>query len=408
MYNVIIADDEKIIREFLKNELNWHKLGFNVKGVAANGMEALELVEEYQPDLLLTDIQMPYISGIELARRVREVNPFMDIAFLTAFEEFTYAKKAIQYSVISYILKSQSKEELEQEIWKIKNKLDEKYSQHIKLPNTPTEILYEKRKNILKDIFFNHHDQSIDEKLTLLEFYQNDKNNNYLLMLIKPYSSEILINEQLINSIINDILKRYGQFISFTISNKILIFIDDDPKNIQHYKQLIADEILQGLKKVLNINVRICISQPFSNISELIKAYNSMLSAFKTEIESPIVYAENINIETPDILAKKAIQIIEEEYSNPFLSVIDISERLHISTSYLSILLKKIYSSSFVKLLTAKRMTIAKNYLLNTNLKILEISELCGYNDQHYFSYCFKRHYGISPKKAREINDEKI
>lgn len=82
-------------------------------------------------------------------------------------------------------------------------------------------------------------------------------------MLIKPYSSEILINEQLINSIINDILKRYGQFISFTISNKILIFIDDDPKNIQHYKQLIADEILQGLKKVLNINVRICISQPF-------------------------------------------------------------------------------------------------------------------------------------------------
>lgn len=153
MYNVIIADDEKIIREFLKNELNWHKLGFNVKGVAANGMEALELVEEYQPDLLLTDIQMPYISGIELARRVREVNPFMDIAFLTAFEEFTYAKKAIQYSVISYILKSQSKEELEQEIWKIKNKLDEKYSQHIKLPNTPTEILYEKRKNILKDIF---------------------------------------------------------------------------------------------------------------------------------------------------------------------------------------------------------------------------------------------------------------
>lgn len=408
MYNVIIADDEKIIREFLKNELNWHKLGFNVKGVAANGMEALELVEEYQPDLLLTDIQMPYISGIELARRVREVNPFMNIAFLTAFEEFTYAKKAIQYSVISYILKSQSKEELEQEIWKIKNKLDEKYSQHIKLPNTPTEILYEKRKNILKDIFFNYHDQNIDKKLTLLEFYQNDKNNNYLLMLIKPYSSEILINEQLINSIINDILKRYGQFISFTISNKILIFIDDDPKNIQHYKQLIADEILQGLKKVLNINVRICISQPFSNISELIKAYNSMLSAFKTEIESPIVYAEDINIETPDILAKKAIQIIEEEYSNPFLSVIDISERLHISTSYLSILLKKIYSSSFVKLLTAKRMAIAKNYLLNTNLKILEISELCGYNDQHYFSYCFKRHYGISPKKAREINDEKI
>lgn len=407
MYSVVIADDEKIIREFLKNELNWHELGFHIKGVAANGIEALELVEEYQPDLLLTDIQMPYISGIELARRVREVNPFMDIAFLTAYEEFTYAKKAIQYNVISYILKSQSKEELEQEIKKIKNKLDEKYSQHIKLHTPPIENLYEKRKNILKNIFFNYHNQNIDEKLPLLEAYQSNKNNDYILMLIKSYHPGTLINEQLINNIINGILERYGQFISFTINNKILIFIDDDRKNIHHYKQLIADEILQGLKKILNIDVRICISQPFSEISELMKAYNSMLSAFKTEIESPIIYAEAINIETPDILAKKAVQLIEEEYSNPFLSVIDISEKLHISTSYLSILLKKIYSSSFVKLLTAKRMSVAKNYLLNTNLKILEISELCGYNDQHYFSYCFKRHYGISPKKAREINDEK-
>ena len=408
MYSVIIADDEKIIREFLKNELNWHKLGFQVKGVAANGMEALELVEEYQPDLLLTDIQMPYISGIELARRVREVNPFMDIAFLTAYEEFTYAKKAIQYNVISYILKSQSEEELEQEITKIKNKLDEKYFQHTRSHNTSTEILYEKRKNILKDIFFNHHHQNIEEKLALLEFYQSDKNTDYLLMLIRSYSLETLLDEQLTNSIINNILEKYGQYTSFSINNKILIFIDDDLENIQNSKQLIADEILQGLKKVLNIAVRICVSQPFSKISELIKSYDNMLLAFKTESESPIIYAEAINIETPDMLAKKAIQLIEKEYHNPFLSVIDISERLHISTSDLSILLKKTYSSSFVKLLTAKRMAVAKNYLLNTNLKILEISELCGYNDQHYFSYCFKRHYGVSPKKAREIDNEKI
>lgn len=406
MYTVVIADDEKIIRDFLKNELNWEKLGFHVSGAAANGMEALELVEEYQPDLLLTDIQMPYISGIELTRQVREVNPFMDIVYLTAFEEFEYAKKAIQYNVISYILKSQSKEELEEELKKIKKRLDEKYSLQLKPHIQTRKILYNKQKKILKEFFLNK--QTDTKKLSILNLnHNNDLINEYSLMLLKSYDFNNIIDEQSAKTIINEILERYVKFISCSIDKNIIIFINDTKENIQQYRQLIADEILQGFEKVLNLKIKICISQPFSNISELMKVYDTMLTAFKAKIESPIIYAEAIDTDTPDILSKKAIQIIEKEYNNPYLSVIDISKKLHISTSYLSILLKKTYSSSFVKILTAKRMQVAKNYLLNTNLKIMEISELCGYNDQHYFSYCFKRHYGISPKMIREKNYEK-
>lgn len=405
MYTVIIADDEKIIRESLKNEINWSDLGFKIESIAANGMEALELVEEYQPDLLITDIQMPYISGIDLARRVREINPFMDIVFLTAYEEFTYAQKAIKYNVISYLLKTQSKEELEDELLKIKNKLDEKYSLRT-IPYTATKrILDKKRKNILKDIFLNQlSNQEINEKLLQLEF--NKKNNTeYTLMLIESDELNTALSNETTENIINDILEKYVQFAFTSIDNKILIFISDNQETVRHYKQLIADEILQGLQKILKIKVRICISQPFLETSKLIDSYNRMFLTNERKIENPIIYAEDINLQTPALLCQKAMEIIEKEYGNSYLSVIDISERLHISTCYLSILLKKTYSSSFVKLLTTKRMEAAKNYLLNTNLKIMEISELCGYNDQHYFSYCFKRYYGISPKKIRESND---
>jgi len=66
-----------------------------------NGIEALELVERMEPDLLLTDIRMPFVSGIELARQVREVRPTTQIAFLSGFDEFSYAQQAIQYNIIS-------------------------------------------------------------------------------------------------------------------------------------------------------------------------------------------------------------------------------------------------------------------------------------------------------------------
>ena len=70
-------------------------------GEAENGIEALELVERMEPDLLLTDIRMPFVSGIELARQVREVRPTTQIAFLSGFDEFSYAQQAIQYNIIS-------------------------------------------------------------------------------------------------------------------------------------------------------------------------------------------------------------------------------------------------------------------------------------------------------------------
>ena len=83
----------------------WEELGFRLAGSAGNGLDALQLVEKYEPDLLLTDIRMPFISGIELARQVREVRPATNIAFLSGYDDFAYAQQAIQYNIISYMLK---------------------------------------------------------------------------------------------------------------------------------------------------------------------------------------------------------------------------------------------------------------------------------------------------------------
>ena len=125
-YTIVIADDEEQLRHSLIRRIPWEEIGFQVVGEAENGIEALEQVERLEPDLLLTDIRMPFMSGIELAREAREICPTMQIAFLSGHDDFSYAQQAIQYNFISYMLKPISSAELTEELRKIHDKIEKR------------------------------------------------------------------------------------------------------------------------------------------------------------------------------------------------------------------------------------------------------------------------------------------
>ena len=105
-----------------------------------------------------------------------------------------------------------------------------------------------------------------------------------------------------------------------------------------------------------------------------------------------------------EVICDELMEIIDKEYGNEELSLGVVSESLHVSISYLSSLVKKNMGETFITLLTKKRMEVAKELVLYSSAKVLEIAYKCGYSDQHYFSYCFKKQYGISPNKMREQN----
>ena len=108
------------------------------------------------------------------------------------------------------------------------------------------------------------------------------------------------------------------------------------------------------------------------------------------------------------VLCDKAIGIIENNYMDQELSLVSVSNEISVSPNYLSALIKRSTGRTFIDLLTKKRIETAKELLLCTNMKIKEISEKCGYNDQHYFSYCFKKYVGLSPNACRQkIEEEK-
>ena len=124
MYTVLLVDDEEDVIQVIMRKISWEELGFSVIGFASNGVKALELVEEFQPDVLVTDIKMPYMDGMELSNRVKAEFPATKILLFTGFDEFEYAKEAIHLEVEEYILKPVNSMELTEVFAQLKRKLD--------------------------------------------------------------------------------------------------------------------------------------------------------------------------------------------------------------------------------------------------------------------------------------------
>lgn len=126
MYRVQIVDDEPIIRMGLQRMYDWSKQDFEIACMAQNGKEALEQLEVEDIDLIITDVEMPIMNGLDFIREVRERKIDVEIIVLTAYEDFEYAKEAIKYGVSEYILKPIGTEDIEKMLIKAKMQLGNK------------------------------------------------------------------------------------------------------------------------------------------------------------------------------------------------------------------------------------------------------------------------------------------
>jgi len=129
MYRVLIVDDEPSIREGMTTLIEWELYGFEVCGTAANGREALAKADELQPDLMLVDIRMPGINGLELIERIREKDSICHFLILSGYSDFDYAKKAIGFRVDGYLLKPVDEKELCESLARIRDRLIEEKEQ---------------------------------------------------------------------------------------------------------------------------------------------------------------------------------------------------------------------------------------------------------------------------------------
>ncbi len=530
MYTVIVADDEEGLRRALIRRVDWESIGFSVVGEAENGAEALELVEKYEPDLLLTDIRMPFISGIELARQVREVRPAMQIAFLSGYDDFTYAQQAIQYNIISYLLKPISAAELTEELKKIKEKIDEKYQQFVV---DDVELGKLEIQNMvmpwLLDDFQGETGEDRNERLmkeAMSAGLLKDNTGEYKFIVIVTCMMDSDGRNSTTKSMmhaVDSILMKYVKYVSVYSEGRIISLLIASQAGFDKYLHIAVSEIAQSVKRIMKFSCLIGVSRPMPGLSGAHEAYMEAMNAIRyskknrTEISfiSDIERGEDVDLERIEgyiselenllrgggrqeledflnrifdridkeniamaapyfimvqlvsavfrivysvlekeavtelqssapllardamenfalmrsryiafclkardliaeqrkkssaVLCDKALGIIESQYMKPDISLAFVSSEIAVSPNYLSALIRRSTGKTFVDLLTQKRIETAKDLLSCTNMKIKEISEKCGYNDQHYFSYCFKKYTGLSPNAYKQNIEDK-
>ena len=151
-YRVLLADDEEEIRTGISLKIDWSALGFSLVGEAGNGEEALELAEQLRPDVVLTDIKMPFMDGLELCRRLRQSLPGARLVVFSGFDDFEYARQAVSMGVSEYILKPINAPELSQVLTRLREQLDRQ-----RLERRDMETLrrrYEESLPVLRELFY--------------------------------------------------------------------------------------------------------------------------------------------------------------------------------------------------------------------------------------------------------------
>ncbi|MFV0412721.1 MAG: response regulator, partial [Oscillospiraceae bacterium] len=129
MIKLLVADDEAIIRKGIHHYIDWKKEGIEVVGEAANGQEAFAKAMEFHPDIILTDIRMPGMSGMELAEKIQKDLPACKIIFLSGYSDREYLLSAIKFGVSDYVLKNSNPEEILKAVVAVKQKIEEELAQ---------------------------------------------------------------------------------------------------------------------------------------------------------------------------------------------------------------------------------------------------------------------------------------
>ena len=124
LYSVLLVDDEEEVYSVIMKKLDWEAMVFRIAGNARNGFEALEMAEVIQPDVEMTDIKMPYMDGLTLSKKLKELYQKIKIIIFSGFDEFEYAKEAIKIEAEEYILKPINSNELREVFERIRTNLD--------------------------------------------------------------------------------------------------------------------------------------------------------------------------------------------------------------------------------------------------------------------------------------------
>ena len=386
MYRVLIAEDEEIIRRGVCNSLTWEEIGCEIVGAVENGAEAIERLKQASPDLLLCDIRMPEVSGLDVARYICENKIDCKVILLTGYNEFSYAQQAITYGVFDYLLKPVSSDALKTAINRAIHVLRETAQQRSPAhADNPTHLLTSFVYS--DDGFVPPQDSRVNAAGLVAPRYaiavaSTDGGQASLCTDASVHLLETLFEEAAARAIFRHILPKRNNITTFFIGYSSDSFSDYycwEVLKIMYFQQTHTPLILTA-------------GAPVTNLSRLHEAYTEACSLLT---QQPAQESASSNP-----IVKSVRNYLWEHYAEP-IKLSDVADHIYLNPSYISRVIRKETGIGFVEQLLYIRVQKAKQLLLTTSCRTFEIAELTGFGSVKYFGQVFRQYTQMSPGQYR-------
>lgn len=526
-YKVILVDDEEDVAERISHIINWSEIGFENPVVCNNALDALDVCETLKPEVVLTDITMPYMNGLELSRKLKDEYPNIRIIIFSGYDEFEYAQEAVHIQAEEYILKPIDSEKLKQVFLRVKQGLDKEYDDRQNI--NKLELYYKDSLPMLQESFYSSLMEGkipADKLDHFMNIYSIDLNSPFYCAVILHVSTHTLTEDfnplylsVSVRKLAEEKLcpKWKGKLFTYQGNTVMIASLDADENEITRLTNA-CDKFARLVKSVANATVTLGIGRVCASLIDISDSYNGARLAvsyralygtekainieeiepeqkeetvsieledldevlkrirvnnqesLSTEIDTYLEhstaqfkklpefrfyvmqlaselysFAVSNNLEVSeifisyhDIIAQieklelkdlsewmknlcfkmqyminekrtnttknfilTAVDYVNDNYADPSLTVESICAYLNVSYAYFSTVFKKEIGKSFTSYLTEMRLHKAVDLLMKNDEKTYVIAHKVGYVDPNYFSYVFKKVYGVSPNKYR-------
>lgn len=315
LLRVLIVDDEENTRNLIKICIDWSEIGIEIVGEASSGTEALDYLENNNIDIIITDIQMPFMDGLEFSSIVVERYPHVKIIVLTAYEEFEYAKKGIKIGISDFLLKPIKRQDLRKAVVDLENEIQAErisINEYSKLKAQLSENFNYIKEKFLNDLLQKSHlSDNIKDKLIYFSIESLLNHIQIALISIYPCDIDMDVREEkrvLLDLACVEIVKRYfknNMDVNIFIDNsrRIVILNSNPAIDVIHCCEQIKDLVINGLK----CQICIGIGNIYNDFKSIKKSYKEAYEALKYKVvygKNHVVCFSDINISNKNLDVK--------------------------------------------------------------------------------------------------------
>ncbi|MBO5328518.1 MAG: response regulator [Clostridia bacterium] len=390
-YRLIIVDDEYLVRKGLRETINWNSLNIEIVGEYSNGKFALEAVNNLKPDLIISDIRMPVMDGLEFAAILSKQKFDGAIIYYSGYSDFEYVRKALEYGVSGYVLKPIENEQLVEKVKEVLTVLEKNRRNKLALHRMEQNVPY-----VVEMFFHKLLDGELEQRILSQMQFLNVKipqSGTAIFCMVLENNDKTLSN---VYAKLKTALENFG-VLGYESEKEFIILTGLKDKNV--IKNFV-DNLLNEQSKHSACRLSVGISDEYNGVESLPKR---AAQAKKLALSFAFPNVHNVKLQTPtgdfgnkNKLIDELLTLISENYSQK-ITVTWAAKKLFVSESHLMHETKEVLNKTFNDLLREYRILKAKQMLSKGDLRVGEVATAVGFSDVRYFTKIFKDTVGCSP-----------